>query len=380
VRTDEYGVWRRVPGFPKKTIRVSDQGWVQQWSVQQKAWERPKRGSERADYYLRVGVHGLNYVVSILINRTFHGAPPSKKHTTDHLAKYGDKRKERQDNRAENLDWEDASGQRNNQTHTGAPRSDDRPLEVRSERPRAGWVVGEWVRFQSQGKAAAAMAAGHQSVSNWLARKKRCTIGWAVRWAPPAEPQHHLPATDEDPAEEWVRVDDKTQVSNHGRAEQPYHSSEKKRKYTPRAMEGDNGYPTITIGGKQTLFHVVLFDAHCPGVRGDRTVDHIDRDPSDNRLSNLRPATWSEQRRNQTRKPKGDGNMDSKKTRIKYRRADAPDSTPWEECLGGAELARRLTSATGETYGKRAINKASNGKGKWKDDRYRYKDCVFYKI
>jgi hypothetical protein len=380
------GVWRRVPGFPKKTILVSSKGWVQQWSKDQNAWERPKRGREKKDYYLVVTVHGISYKVHKLICRAFRGAPHSREHTTDHFAKYGDKRKERQDNRAENLDWEDASGQRNNQTRTDAPCADDRPLEVSSERARAGWDVGEWTWFQSQNKAAAAIGVSNTSVSNWLANKP-CRMGWAVRWAPPAEPQADLPATGYAPAhdlaEEWVRVDDTTWVSNHGRAWQRYCKSEKWRVFTPRATEGTGGYPKITVGGKiNQRFHIVLFDAHYPGVRGDRTVDHINRDPSDNRLSNLRPATTSEQNLNQTHKPLGDGNNDSKKTRIQYRRADASDDAPWERCLGAAELARRLTDATGKTYGNRSISNASNGKynlGKVHNP-HKYKDCVFYKI
>jgi hypothetical protein len=384
VRTDEYGVWRRVPGFPKKTIRVSDDGWVQQWCTKQKAWERPKRGREKKDYYREVGLRGISYKVHKLICRAFRGAPHSREHTTDHFAKYGDKRKERQDNRAENLDWETKSGQSKNRTLTDAPRSDDRPLEVRSERAREGWTVGEWTWFQSQCKAAEAMGVNNASVSNWLANKP-CRMGWRVRWAEPAEPQADLPATGYAPAhdlaEEWVRVDDKTQVSNHGRAEQPYHASEKKRKYTPRATDGTTGYPRITVGGKQEYFHVVLFDSHYPGVRGDRTVDHINRDPSDNRLSNLRPATMAEQNRNQTRQAPGDGLQDSLKTRIQYRRADAPDDASWEKCRGGCELARRLSEATGDKYGQGSISSASIGKyGKLCKNHHKYKDYVFYKI
>ena len=382
VREDEDGVWRSVPGFPKDAIRVSSEGWVQQWSTKQKAWERPKRGCERkGQYYLEIELHGSHYRVNRLICRAFHGAPPSKAHTTDHEAKRpdGDKRRERQDNRAENLGWATRSRQSENQTRTDAPRADDRPLEVRSEHTRDGWVVGEWTWFQSQGKAAEEMGVCQASMSNWLAYQP-CTMGWAVRWAEPAEPQHDLPATDEDPTEVWIKVDDTTSVSNRGRAWKPYRKSEEWRVFTPRATEGTDGYAVITVGGKQGfLFHIVVYDAFNPGERGDLTIDHDNKDRGDNRLTNLKPATASDQSRNQTRKPKGDGLKDSEKTRIQYRRADAPADAPWHECLGAGELARRLFDAEKEPYWDSNISAASNGTYRCKDDRHRYKEYVFYK-
>ena len=278
------GVWRTVPGFPKRTVRASSKGWLKQWSVKEKKWKRPKRGSVAKGYYLKVKVHGNGYAVSILVNRAFNGAPPSEEHSTDHIAKRddGNKEKERQDNRACNLRWATRKEQSENQT-----RADNRALEVCSEWPRDDWTVGAWVRFQTQVKAAAAMGVNQASVSQWLYRVHKCIMGWCVRWA---------------------------------------------------------------------------------------------EDRGDCRLSNLRALTRSDNNRNQTRPPLGDGNQYSKKTRLRYRRADAPDDAPWETCLGAAELARRLTAATGENYDDSSIIKASKGAYKNKADRHKYKDCVFYKL
>jgi hypothetical protein len=205
-------------------------------------------------------------------------------------------------------------------------------------------------------------------------------MGWRLRWAEPDEPQYDLPATAKDPAEVWIKVDDTTWVSNRGRAWQRYRKSKVWRKFTPRATDGESGYPKITVGGKKEYYHVVVFDAFFPGVRGDLDVDHINRDRGDCRLSNLRALTRSDNQRNRTLKPAGDGNQDSKKTRLRYRRADAPDDAPWEKCLGTAELARRLTDATGENYDHGNISNASNGTYKNKVDRHKYKDYVFYKL
>jgi hypothetical protein len=378
VRTDEFGVWRKVPGFPKRTIRVSSEGWVQQWSVQQKKWEQPKKGTSREDHYMHIGMHRMSYGVSILINRAFNGAPPSKKHTTDHKNKRddGDKRLERQDNRASNLKWLDKSGQRKNQNVVDGPRADDRPIELRHD----SWLEGEWKWYKSQGKAAEAIGVSNQSICNWHSGKKRCSTGWHVRWASHSETQDDLPAIGyapaHDVAEKWIKVDCKTWVSNRGRAYQRYRKSETFRKFTPKPTEGTQGYATITVAGKSNiLFHDLVFDAFYPKTRGNRTVDHINQSRSDNRLSNLRPATMSEQACNRRKRTLGDGNRDSRKLRLQYRLVDAPVDTPWNTCLGGSELARRLTKQTGDVYSDACISQASRG---MYHGKHRYKDYVFY--
>jgi hypothetical protein len=335
-------------------------------------------GFEKPDHYFNLVVHGQTYKVHRLINRAFNGAPPSRSHTTDHLTKYGDKRKERQDNHANNLEWKDKSEQSKNRIFSDVKRADDRPLEVCSEWTRDDWIQGEWVWFQSQAKASAVMGVHSVSVGNWLVNKP-CKMGWLVRWAPPSETQDDLQATNDDPVEVWKKVDDTTWVSSRGRAWQRYHGSKTWRKYTPRPMDASYGYPRISIKHKLDTFHLIVFDAFFPGIRGDLTIDHINRDRGDNRLSNLRLATRSEQSCNRTFKPKGDGYHDSQKTRIRYRLANAPDDVPWDECLGCIELERRLTKATGKNYFNGNISTASIGKTRG-NHKHKYKDYVFYKV
>jgi hypothetical protein len=383
VGKNKKGVWRRVPGFPKKTILVSSKGWVQQWSAVQKSWQRPKRGHKTPAYYFQVKLRGHAYGVSTLVNRAHNGAPVNKTDTTDHIIKRedGDKEKERQDNCAKNLRWSDRFLQNANRTFSETPYSDDRPLEACSEQLRDGWTIGEWRWFQSQQKAANALGVSQGSLSHWLAGHHKCSTGWRVRWALPAETQDDLQATGYAPAhdlsEAWVEINSTLWVSNQGRAWRPYRKSKVWRKFTPRAMEDQQGYATVRTGSKLNKFHLVVFDAHYPGLRGDLTVDHINRDRNDNRLANLRLATRSDQVRNQTRMALGDGNMDSQKMRIRYRHVDASTDAPWEKCLGVSELARRLTNATGKIYHRPGIGNASHGRNQ---GTHKYNDYVFYKV
>lgn len=59
-----------------------------------------------------------------------------------------------------------------------------------------------------------------------------------------------------------------------------------------------NGYRLITIGGKSYIAHRVICEVFHDNPENKPTVDHIDRNRSNNRADNLRWATAKEQREN----------------------------------------------------------------------------------
>jgi hypothetical protein len=58
------------------------------------------------------------------------------------------------------------------------------------------------------------------------------------------------------------------------------------------------GYPIVNLMGRTYLQHRIVWEMHYGDIPEGYTVDHINRVRSDNRLSNLRLATLSEQAQN----------------------------------------------------------------------------------
>jgi hypothetical protein len=59
-----------------------------------------------------------------------------------------------------------------------------------------------------------------------------------------------------------------------------------------------NGYPTLSINKKTEYVHRLLCLTFIPNTYNKPLVDHIDRNRSNNNLSNLRWATWEENMNN----------------------------------------------------------------------------------
>lgn len=64
------------------------------------------------------------------------------------------------------------------------------------------------------------------------------------------------------------------------------------------SLRSDGKYRNIKIQGKWRAVHRLVSETFIPNPDGKPTVDHIDRDTTNNSLSNLRWATHSEQREN----------------------------------------------------------------------------------
>lgn len=86
-------------------------------------------------------------------------------------------------------------------------------------------------------------------------------------------------------------------VSNLGRCFVPKNYN-KKSHYT--SGSNSNGYKHIKLEGKNYKVHRLIAECFIENPNNYPTVDHINRNPSDNRVENLRWATMSMQNENQT--------------------------------------------------------------------------------
>ena len=334
VSTDEHGVWRTVPGFHPDHINASTSGLTRS-RAPGGGWEKPTPGCCGKDFYFYKKVNGYRYPVIQLVLRAFVG-PGLPGQTGDHIAKYdGDKKRERGDNRAVNVRWATPALQSTNRGVRKAQRS-GQPILVRDP----AWPDGRWDPYPSA--TAAEKALGVKNLGN-VANGERSSAGerkYIAKWAPPDETQDDLPAATirnnkgeliHQPAEVWrqaVYSDGKPmpgwRASNRSRAQKRYSSGTGwGYKFTPMPRYGE---AYAKIGGSK-LFHVSVFFTFGGKLREGETVDHVDRDPTNNTLANLKAESRSGQVLNQTRKPISErGN--SKKKAIEARPRDDPNA-PW---------------------------------------------------
>lgn len=167
--------------------------------------------------------------------------------------------------------------------------------------------------------------------------------------------------TQEDlPGEVWVRVNNRVMVSSHGRAQtMAYKNSLWTHKYTPKPT-GNLSYAAISIEGTEAQFHNVVAKAFGMSWSDNETIDHLDRDRTNNRLANLRVATKTEQNRNRSIKPTGTTH-DSLKDPVL---AKPFSERNWEMFPSQIEASRILQARTGKRFDSSAISKTLKGKYK----------------
>lgn len=136
------------------------------------------------------------------------------------------------------------------------------------------------------------------------------------------------------PSDEEFRNVEGVLVSQYGRTKNKYGYS-----YTPKP---NKSMEYALVGGSKRPVHVLVAKAF-PEIVGcackvKHTVDHINRDKTDNRASNLRWASMSEQQYNTTRKPYTQIHESS---RLKVA-AKHPDASEWSEYNSCCEASREI--------------------------------------
>jgi len=102
----------------------------------------------------------------------------------------------------------------------------------------------------------------------------------------------------------WKYIDnyeERYAVSTHGRVKSFYNNRGNKREVPLIMKSQENPEGRLSIGfqgGKRFRIHTLVGKAFIPNPENKPTLDHVDRNPKNNHVSNLRYATYSEQQRN----------------------------------------------------------------------------------
>ena len=278
---------------------------------------RPKTNKKgyRLFNYTAPGVEKSKmFGVHACVVTTFLGPPPTGDHTADHVDV--ENQEGRGNNCIWNLRWASKSEQVTNRR---------KPEEAQqSARPCFGKAVGggddDWVEYESVCYAAEKLELDAGTISQVCNGKGKTVGGYVFEW---------MPIPEELEEEEWKLYKGGKFVSNMGRV---------KLKsgwiYTPFPTRG-----MVYARFYSKQFHVVVCTLfHGPRPSRHHTVDHRDRDPTNNKAENLEWKTNSEQAKNRDMPALGDGNMDSVKTRVRVIHLDGTI----QHFLGLREAARQL--------------------------------------
>lgn len=278
----DYGEWKPVPGIDASKLLVSSRGWVRtRCKGGKNPLGNPWKGSAVGTGALRVGVDGKPHLVHRLVATVFIGPPPSPLHTVDHL------NQDSSDNRASNLRWATHHEQRMNQGTRKRSRL-SKPVTLVS----GAGVVSE---YPSTLAAAAAIGANAGALSHAIHKKGRVN-GYTASFNP-EEDQGDLVADGE--VERWALAldDPSVYVSTMGRIQRRRFSVWGFR-MTPGPKKRFAGYCSVRVANKNLLMHRVVlttFRGPPPTDGATYSADHINQKRHDNRLSNLRWATGTQQ-------------------------------------------------------------------------------------
>lgn len=217
--------------------------------------------------YAYVTVDGKQIAVHRLVATAFLGEKPSDRHSVDHIN--GDTT----DNRVSNLRWALQREQRLNQ-RKHAPVKDAMPVEAKKG-------DGEWVRFTSLSNCCRSLGIDISTASKCVRGKRKSTNGFVIRRVPCEEIE----------GEAWTNVHG-IDISSMGRIK----NKKSGTVWTPTPNVGQVYCYAINPKGYSFAVHrlVALGFIGNPPNPSD-TVDHRDRNPSNNRVSNLAWASQKQQ-------------------------------------------------------------------------------------
>ena len=356
--------WAAHPNYAPSQLLVSNRGVVRKRGGSGVGeYEHSTIGSLRKDGYRQVNIGGKSERVHILVCEAFHGPKPSEAHTVDHFHD-----RDHSSNCAWNLRWATPREQLANQE---TPRAQSTGVPVLARRVGSP-ADADWAWYASITAAGKALGI-HQSnigaVCDPTKVDKHTARGYEFRHAPPPEDQDDLPWEELGPAharfcvprETWKLDPEsggRTRVSTRARVQTKTPTGERwTPRRTPRAAAGQ-----VYAKVSGTCVHLVVwrtFRPNNPPIDGE-TIDHRDRDTSNNALHNLRRATKSEQSYNRDL-PSADDIVCSRTPVLAWRDGEA--STTAERFIGQKAAARALNERFGTTkFTASGIRDAANAK------------------
>jgi hypothetical protein len=336
--------WAAHPNYAPSQLLVSNRGRVRKRGHDGVGeYEYFTIGSLTAYGYRKVTIGSKEKKVHILVCEAFHGPKPSKGHTVDHFPN-----RNHSSNCAWNLRWATRAEQLANQA-TRRAQSTGVPVLAR----RVGSPAdAEWAWYASghaAGKALGIDSRNIRAVCDPTRGNKHTAGGYEFRHAPPPEDQDDLPWEELGPAharfcvprETWKLDPEsggRTRVSTRARVQTRMHNGGWTPKRTPRAAAGQ-----VYAKVNGNLVHRVVWRTFRPNDPpiDDETIDHRDRDESNNALHNLRRATKSEQSYNQDR-PSADDIVRPRTPVLAWR--DGEPRTTAERFIGQEAAARVLNA------------------------------------
>ena len=291
--------WRVVPGIDATELLVSSEGRVRT-KGRRSTLGPPYRGCLNAQGYYVIQVQKKRFQTHQLVCWAFHGPKPTPEHTPNH------KNHNRSDNRACNLEWASKREQAIDQ-RKAKPKATGKPVFSK----RFG-SDDEWVEHASATAAGIALNVHSAHVAHVANGTGKQAGGYVFKWAAPRETQEDLPAEGTKPREEWKFASPWLKVSNRGRVQAKASSTTWGHKRKPTPVQG-HVYPVVMHLGKHAYVHQLcykLFGAR--PLKPGETIDHWDQDKTNNSIDNLRPATSSDQRLNQTLKPRAERGLSTK--------------------------------------------------------------------